>query len=101
MKKGVRFHDKKRKFSFEKRENPMKHFDAQRILSVRKMNGAEKSNRNINREIDDYFFSPEKYFQKNSPVTVGKKIYLLDMNDPRLRRGKKLKTEKKNGNKFI
>ena len=95
MKKGVRFHDKKRKFSFEKRENPMKHFDAQRILSVRKMNGAEKSNRNINREIDDYFFSPEKYFQKNSPVTVGKKIYLLDMNDPRLRRGKKLKTEKK------
>ena len=95
MKKGVRFHDKKRKFSFEKRENPMIHFDVQRILSVRKMNGAEKNNRDINREIDDYFFSPEKYFQKNSPVTVGKKIYLLDMNDPRLRRGKKLKTEKK------
>ena len=95
MKKGVHFHEKKRKFSFEKKENPMIHFDAQRILSVRKMNTDEKNNRDINREIDAYFFSPEKYFQKNSPVTVGKKIYLLDMNDPRLRRGKKLKTEKK------
>ena len=95
MKKGVHFHEKKRKFSFEKKENPMIHFDAQRILSVRKMNTDEKNNRDINREIDAYFFSPEKYFQKNSPVTVGKKIYLLDMNDPRLRRRKKLKTEKK------
>ena len=95
MKKGVHFHEKKRKFSFEKKENPLIHFDAQRILSVRKMNTDEKNNRDINREIDAYFFSPEKYFQKNSPVTVGKKIYLLDMNDPRLRRRKKLKTEKK------
>ena len=95
MKKGVHFHEKKRKFSFEKKENPMMRFDVHRILSVRKMNTEEKNNRYINREIDAYFFSPEKYFQKNSPVTVGKKIYLLDMNDPRLRRGKKLKTEKK------
>ena len=95
MKKGVHFHEKKRKFSFEKKENPMMRFDVHRILSVRKMNTDEKNNRDINREIDAYFFSPEKYFQKNSPVTVGKKIYLLDMNDPRLRRGKKLKTEKK------
>ena len=95
MKKGVHFHEKKRKFSFEKKENPMMRFDVHRILSVRKMNIEEKNNRYINREIDAYFFSPEKYFQKNSPVTVGKKIYLLDMNDPRLRRGKKLKTEKK------
>ena len=95
MKKGVHFHEKKRKFSFEKKENPMMRFDVHRILSVRKMNTDEKNNRDINREIDAYFFSPEKYFQKNSPVTVGKKIYLLDMNDPRLRRRKKLKTEKK------
>ena len=95
MKKGVRFHDRKRKFSFEKKENTMKRFDVQRILSVRKMKGDEKSFKDINKEIDDYFSSPDKYFQKNSPVTVGKKIYLLDINDPKLRRGKKLKTERK------
>ena len=96
MKKGVRFHEKKRKFSFEKKESSINNrFNIQRILSVRKMNKVEKNNKDINKEIDEYFFSPEKYFQKNSPVTVGKKIYLLDMNDPRLRRGKKLKTEKK------
>ena len=94
MKKGVCF-QRKRKFSFEKKQNSMKRFDIQRILSVRKMNRGEKDNKDISKEIDDYFFSPEKYFQKNSPVTVGKKIYLMDMNDPRLRRGKKLKTEKK------
>ena len=96
MKRGVRFHEKKRKFSFDKKESSMNNrFNIQRILSVRKMNKVEKNNKDINKEIDEYFFSPEKYFQKNSPVTVGKKIYLLDMNDPRLRRGKKLKTEKK------
>ena len=95
MKKGVRFHDRKRKFSFEKKENTMKRFDVQRILSVRKMKGDEKSFKDINKEIDDYFSSPDKYFQKNSPITVGKKIYLLDINDPKLRRGKKLKTERK------
>ena len=94
MKKGINF-QRKRKFSFEKKQNSMRRFDIQRILSVRKMNRAEKNNKDISKEIDEYFFSPEKYFQKNSPVTVGKKIYLMDMNDPRLRRGKKLKTEKK------
>ena len=94
MKKGVYF-QRKRKFSFEKKQNSMKRFDIQRILSVRKMNREEKNNKDISKEIDEYFFSPEKYFQENSPVTVGKKIYLMDMNDPRLRRGKKLKTEKK------
>jgi len=94
MKKGVNF-QRKRKFSFEKKQNSMNRFDKQRIFSVRKMNRGEKDNKDISKEIDEYFFSPEKYFQKNSPVTVGKKIYLMDMNDPRLRRGKKLKTEKK------
>ena len=96
MKKGVRFNEKKRKFSFDKKESSINNrFNTQRILSVRKMNRLEKSNRDINREIDEYFSCPDKYFQKNSPVTVGKKIYLLDMNDPRLRRGKKLKQKKK------
>ena len=94
MKRGIRFQESKRRFSFDKKEIPNK-LDIQRILSVRKMNREEKNNKDINKEIDDYFSTPEKYFQKNSHVIIGKKIYLLDMNDPKLRRGKKLKTEKK------
>ena len=73
----------------------MNQINIQRILSVRRMNKEEKNKKVINKEIDAYFSSPEKYFEKNSPVTIGKKIYLLDMNDPRLRRVKKLKTERK------
>mgnify|MGYP006873113255 CR=1 FL=1 len=95
MKKEAQFKVRKRRFSFETCENPMKKFDVQRILTVRKMNSYEKTNKDISNEIDDYFSSPEKYFQKNSPVSIGKKIYLLDMNDPKLRRGKRLKTERK------
>ena len=96
MKKGVHFKIRTRKFSFDKKESSINsRFEALRILSVRKMNIQEKNNKNINKEIDDYFSSPEKYFQKNSPVTIGKKVYLLDMNDPRLRMAKKLKTEKR------
>jgi hypothetical protein len=95
MKKEVQFKDKPRRFSFEKRENPMKKFDIQKILTVRKMNQNEKSNKDISNEIDDYFESPEKYFQKNSPVAIGKKIYIFDINDPKLRRENRLKTERK------
>ena len=96
MRKGIHFNShKKRKFSFEQIDKVLNSIDKQRILAVRKMNKAEKSNKEISKEINEYFYSPEKYFQKNSPVTVGKKIYLLDMDDQRLRRGNKLKTEKK------
>ena len=99
MKKGL--HSKKRKLSFEKKDNSMNQINIQRILSVRRMNKDEKNKKIINKEIEEYFSSPEKYFQKNSPITIGKKIYILDMNDPRLRRGKKLKTEKKMTTNFF
>lgn len=59
------------------------------------MNQNEKSNKDISNEIDNYFSSPEKYFQKNSPVSIGKKIYIMDINDPKLRRGRRLETESK------
>ena len=95
MKAEVKFKNKQRRFSYEKIENPMKQFDTQRILTVRKMNQNEKSNKDISNEIDNYFSSPEKYFQKNSPVSIGKKIYIMDINDPKLRRGKRLETESK------
>ena len=102
MKKVVHFRIKKRKFSFDKKESSINNrFDIQRILSVRKMNREEKNIKDINKEINDYFSSPDKYFQKNSPVTIGKKIYILDMNDPKLRRSKKLKTEKKMASNII
>ena len=93
MKKGL-FHKKKRKLSFEKKENTMKKLETQTILSVRKMNLDEKNNNEINKEIDDYFYSPEKYFKENSPITVGKKVYIFDINDPKLRKNKRLQTER-------
>ena len=95
--KGSRKNFKKRKFSFERKENPLKTYVNNRILMVRKLNVEEKNNKDINKEINEFFGCPDKYFQKNSPVTIGKKINLYDMNDNRIRRLKKLKTEKKNG----
>ena len=101
MKKKVHF-PKIRKLSYENKENRMKKkLDKHRILSVRKMNRDEKNNKEINKEIESYFFCPEKYFQKNSPVTIGKKIDLIDMNDPSLRRSQKLRTEKKTIKNFL
>ena len=95
--KGGRRNFKKRKYSFERKENPLKTHANNKILMVRKLNIDEKNNTEINKEINEYFGCPDKYFQKNSPVTIGKKITLFDMNDNRMRRIKKLKTEKKNG----
>jgi hypothetical protein len=63
---------------------------------VRKINPNEKSTE-INREISDFFDSPDKYFQKNSPVTVGKIINVYDINENKIRRKNKLKTQKNNG----
>jgi hypothetical protein len=86
---------KKRKFSFERNENPLKTYVHNRILMVRKLNNEEKNNKEIGKEINEFFDCPDKYFQKNSPVTIGRKINLFDMNENRMRRTKKLKTEKK------
>jgi len=88
---------KERKYSFERRHNPLKTYINNRVLLVRKLNKEEKSNKEISKEIDDFFGSPEKYFKKNSPVTIGKKINLFDLNESHQRRPNKLKTEKKNG----
>ena len=65
-----------------------------KVLLVRKLNRGEKNSRDISKEIGEFFDSPEKYFEKNSPVTIGKKINIFDMDDNRLRRLKKLKTQK-------
>ena len=95
--KGGHRNYKKRKFSFERNENPLKTYVHNRILMVRKLNNEEKNNKEIGKEISEFFYCPDKYFQKNSPVTIGRKINLFDMNENRMRRTKKLKTEKKNG----
>ena len=86
----------KRKYSFEQKDTPIKKFDSNRVFLVRKLNQNEKSIE-ISKEINDYFSSPEEYFKKNSPVTVGRKIIIFDMNDHRVRRKNKLKTEKSKG----
>ena len=97
MNKNVtRFHSNKRKYSFEKKETSLKNYGGNRVLMVRKINPNVKSTE-INREISDFFDSPDKYFQKNSPVTVGKIINVYDINENQIRRKNKLKTQKNNG----
>ena len=97
MNKNVtRFHSNKRKYSYEKKETPLTNYVGNRVLVIRKINPNEKSSE-INREISDFFDSPDKYFQNNSPVTVGKIINIFDINDNRLRRKNKLKTQKNDG----
>ena len=71
--KIVRSHSRKRKFSFQQRETPLSKYITNRVLIVRKFNPKDKRNE-INKEITDFFSLPEKYFQPNSPVTVGKKL---------------------------
>lgn len=95
-KNDTRFHSNKRKYSFEKKETSLKNYGGNRVLMVRKINPNEKSTE-INREISDFFDSPDKYFQKNSPVTVGKIINVYDINENQIRRKNKLKTQKNNG----
>jgi len=83
MNKNVtRFHSNKRKYSYEKKETPLTNYVGNRVLVIRKINPNEKSSE-INREISDFFDSPDKYFQNNSPVTVGKIINIFDLKDNR------------------
>ena len=99
-KKVIHSRSKKRKYSFEQKDTPLKNYVTNRVYFVRKLNSNIKS-KEISKEIDDFFGSPDKYFQKNSPVTVGKKIIIFDINDNRPRRKNKLKTEKKNGSNLF
>ena len=46
---------------------------------VRKLKQKEKSNDLISKEIDEYMNLPDKFFSPLSPVTIGKKIKLIDM----------------------
>ena len=56
-------------FSAEKKEKKPK------ILMVRKLGKSEEiKHKIINREINKYFLIPEKYFEFDTPITVGKKI---------------------------
>ena len=58
---------------FLKNKNP-------RSLFIRKINEEEKYKNYIQTEIDDYFNSPDKYFDKNSPISVNKIFNLKDIN---------------------
>ena len=50
-----------------------------RSLMIRRMEKDEKNKKYIQTEIDDYFNSPDKYFDKNSPVSVNQKIDIKDI----------------------
>ena len=60
--KGGRSNFKKRKFSFERKENPLKTYINNRVLMVRRLNIEEKNSKEINNEINEFFGSPDKYF---------------------------------------
>ena len=50
-----------------------------RTLMIRKMEEDEKYNKYIKTEIDDYFNSPDKYFDKNSSISVNQKIDIKEI----------------------
>jgi hypothetical protein len=51
-----------------------------RSLIIKKIEQEQKLKKFIKTEIDDYFNSPEKYFDNNSPVFVNKKVDLKAIN---------------------
>ena len=59
--------------NFHKNKNP-------RSLFIRRINEEEKYKNYIQTEIDEYFNSPDKYFEKNSPISVNKIFNLKDIN---------------------
>lgn len=56
----------------------------EKTLYVRKISPEEKSKNEISTEIDCFFNLPDKYFSDNSPISVGKKIELKDLNSLKL-----------------
>ena len=50
-----------------------------KIYYVRKMNEKETSTGEINKEIESYFFTPEKYFSPDSPIRLTKHSQLEDI----------------------
>ena len=51
-----------------------------RSLLIRKIEEDEKYNKYVQTEIDDYFNSPDRYFDKDSPIMINKKINLKEIN---------------------
>ena len=51
-----------------------------RSLIIKKMGEEEKFKDYIKTEINDYFNSPDKYFDINSPISINKKIDLKEIN---------------------
>ena len=49
-------------------------------LLVKKLDEEEKYKNYVKTEVNDYFNSPDRYFDNNSPVIVNKKINLNEIN---------------------
>ena len=50
-----------------------------KVYYVRKMNEKESSTGEINKEIESYFYTPEKYFSPDSPIRLNKNPQLEDI----------------------
>ena len=51
-----------------------------RSLIIRKMEEDEKCKQYIQTEVNDYFNSPDRYFDKNSPISINQEIIIKDIN---------------------
>ena len=51
-----------------------------RSLMIRRMEEDEKYKKNFKTEMDDYFNSLDKYFDKNSSIAINQKINIKDIN---------------------
>ena len=69
-----------------------------RTLMIRKMEEDEKYNKYIKTEVDDYFNSPDKYFDKNSSVSVNQKIDIKEIKLFKKEPAHHLTTKKSNKN---
>ena len=61
-KKGGKLNMKKRKLSFERRENPLMNYLKNKVLLVRKLNRGEKNSRDISKEIGEEMTKRKKSY---------------------------------------
>ena len=89
-------------------KNPSLNKIKKQTLFVRKLNyidkNMSKSRDQITKEIDNFFFLPDIYFSSNSPVTIGRKTIINDMDmsfDKKLGRRTSIRTLPNKSNKNI
>ena len=88
---------KKIELNFEEEKTPSFQRNKNiRSLIIKKIEEEEKYKNHIKTEIDEYFNSPDKYFDKNSPIAINKTINLKDINVFKKQQTHRLNNKKSN-----